>query len=171
MKLTVKDLVAFALLSALLFVGDVALEFLPNIHLVGVLIVAYTVVYRAKALFPIAVYVGLQGLFAGLNPWWFPYLYLWPLLWGAVMLLPRRMPTCVAVPVYMAVCGLHGLAFGTLYAPFQAVMFGLNVEQTLAWIAAGFPFDVIHAVGNVCLGVLIVPLVQLLQKMQRMVSF
>ncbi len=170
MKLTVKETVTFALLGAILYVGDVALEFLPNIHMVGVLTVAYTVVYRSKALYPIAVYVLLQGLLSGFNTWWIPYLYIWTILWAAVMVLPRRMSTAVAIPVYMAVCGAHGLAFGTLYAPVQALIYGLNGAQTLAWIAAGFSFDVIHAVGNVCLGILVVPLVRLLQNVQRMAS-
>lgn len=168
MKLTVKELVIFAVLGALLFAGDIALEFLPNVHMVAVLLVAYTVVYRAKALYPLTVYILLQGLFAGFNAWWIPYLYVWTVLWGITMLLPRRMPTAVAVPVYMAVCGLHGISFGALYAPLQAFMFRLNFEQTLAWIAAGLPFDITHAIGNVCLGILVVPLVRLLQRAERM---
>ncbi len=170
MKLNVKETVTFALLGAVLYIGDIALELLPNIHMVGVLIVAYTVVYRAKALYPVAVYVLLQGLLCGFNTWWIPYLYVWTVLWGVVMVLPRRMPTAVAVPVYMAVCGAHGLAFGALYAPVHALLYHLNGAQTLAWIAAGFPFDVVHAVGNVCLAIVIVPLVRLLQNVQRMAS-
>lgn len=168
MKLTVKEMVIFAVLGALLYAGDIALEFLPNIHMVAVLLVAYTVVYRAKALYPLTVYVLLQGLFAGFNAWWIPYLYIWTVLWGITMLLPRRMPTPIAVPVYMAVCGFHGISFGALYAPLQAFMFRLNFEQTLAWIAAGLPFDITHAIGNVCLGILVVPLVRLLQRAERM---
>ena len=86
MKLTVRELVTFALLGAVMLVSKVAMEFLPNIHLLSVLIVAYTVVYRQKALYPIYVYVGLQGLIAGFATWWIPYLYVWTVLWVAVML-------------------------------------------------------------------------------------
>lgn len=168
MKITIKELVVFALLGALMFVGDVGLEFLPNIHLVGVLLMAYTVVYRAKALYPLIVYVFVTGLFSGFAFWWMPYLYIWPVLWGITMLLPRRMPLAVATVVYMAVCGLHGLAFGILYAPAQVLLFHLPWKSVSAWIAAGLPFDLIHAVGNLCLGILIVPLVRLLQRVERM---
>ena len=168
MKITVRELVTFALLGALLFVGDAALEFLPNIHMVGVLLMAYTVVYRAKALYPLAVYVLLQGVFAGFALWWMPYIYIWAILWGITMLLPRHMPKMVAVVVYMIVCGLYGLAFGALYAPGQVLFFGLPWKSVPAWIAAGLPFDIAHGIGNLCLGVLIVPIIQLLRKVERM---
>ena len=170
MKLTVKEMTVFASLGTLMFISKLVMEFLPNIHLLGVLAMTYTLVYRKKALYPIGVYVGLQiaqGLLYGGYPWWIPHIYMWLILWGFTMLLPRRMSTAVAVPVYMTVCGLHGLLYGTLYAPTQALMLGLTFEGTIAWIVAGLPFDVIHAVGNVCLGVLIVPLARLLMQLER----
>ena len=126
-----------------------------------------TVVYRSRALIPIYIYVILNGLYSGFNLWWMPYLYIWLFLWGGFMLLPRRMPRKVAVPVYMVVCGLFGLAFGTLYAPFQALAFGLDLRGTLAWIVAGLPFDAIHAVGNLAGGSLILPLAELLRRLER----
>lgn len=41
------------------------MEFLPNIHLTGVLIVAIAVVYRKKTPYPIYLYVPINGLLAG----------------------------------------------------------------------------------------------------------
>ena len=82
------------------------------------------------------------------------------------MLLPKKMPTKVAIPVYMIVCALHGLAYGTLYAPFQAVAFGLDFKGMIAWIVAGFPFDVVHAIGNLVASTLIVPLAAVLSKLE-----
>ena len=46
------------------------------------------------------------------------------------------MPKAMAPIVYAAVCGLHGLLYGVLYAPAQALMYGLSFEATLAWIAS-----------------------------------
>ncbi len=66
--------------------------------------------------------------------------------------------------MYSAVCGLHGLLFGVMYAPVQALFFGLDFNQTLAWIAAGLPFDIMHAIGNFAAGFLIIPLVKLIKK-------
>ena len=164
MKLTVREIAVFGLLGALMCASDLAMEALPNIHLIGVFIIATTVVYRAKALWPLYVYVLLIGLISGIGLWWIPYLYVWTVLWGVTMLLPKRMPKWLAPIVYMAVCALHGLLFGVLYAPSQALLFGFTFKQTLAWIAAGFPFDVIHAVGNTVSGLLIGPLIALLRK-------
>lgn len=166
MKLNVRELVTFALLGTLMFISKQVMEFLPNIHLLGVLTMVYTLVYSRKALYPIYVCVFLQGLLAGFHTWWIPHLYLWTVLWGVTMLLPRNLPRFAAVPIYALVCGLHGLLYGTLYAPAQALFFGLDFRGMLTWIAAGFTFDVIHAIGNLCLGLLIVPLVTLLKRLE-----
>ncbi len=166
-SLSVQEMVIFAMLGTLMFCSKIVMEALPNIHLLGMLTMVYTLVFRKKALIPIYVYVLLNGLYAGFSLWWVPYLYLWTVLWGATMLLPRSMPKKLAVVVYPLVCALHGLAFGTLYAPAQALMFGFNGKQTLAWIVAGLPWDALHAVGNLCAGVLILPLTALLNKLLR----
>lgn len=166
-KLKTRDLVLFALLGSLMFMSKLLLEFLPNIHLLGMFTTAYTITYRRRALIPIYVYVMLNGLYAGFQMWWLPYLYIWAVLWAMVMLLPKNMPKRVAVPVYMAVCGLHGLLFGTLYAPAQALMYGLSFKAMLAWIVAGLPYDVTHMIGNICAGALVVPVSTVLLRLER----
>jgi len=155
------------MLGTLMFCSKIVMEALPNIHLLGMLTMVYTIAFRVKGLIPIYVYVFLNGLFGGFNLWWMPYLYIWTVLWGITMLLPRKMPKAVACVIYPIVCCLHGLAFGILYAPAQALMFGLNFNQTLAWIAAGFPFDIIHGIGNLVVGLLIVPLSEVLKKLAK----
>ncbi|MCI8879910.1 MAG: hypothetical protein HFH28_04230 [Clostridiaceae bacterium] len=159
MKLTTRETAVFGMLGAVMFASKMLMELLPNIHLLGVLTVAYTVVYRRKALYPIYIYVLINGIFCGFAAWWFAYLYVWLILWGAVMLLPRDMPKKLQPAVYMAVCAVHGFLFGTLCAPAQALLFGLNFEGMAAWIVAGLPFDVVHGVSNFLCGVLIMPVV------------
>lgn len=143
------------------------MEVLPNIHLLGMFIMTFTVVFRKKALIPIYVYVFLDGLFGGFSLWWIPYLYIWTILWGVTMLLPKKMPDKLCYIVYPIVCCLHGLAFGALYAPAQAIMFNMNFQQIVAWIIAGFPFDLIHGISNLFMGILIVPLSKLMKKLVR----
>ena len=75
------------------------------------------------------------------------------------------MPKAVKLVVYPTVCALHGFAFGALYAPAQAVMFGFDLEQTIAWIIAGIPFDIIHGVSNFIAGLLVFPTSELLSKL------
>lgn len=162
-----RDICVFAMLGALMFASKKIMEVLPNIHLLGLLTVTYTVVYRKRALVPIYLYVMLEGLFSGFNFWWLPYTYIWTLLWAITMILPRNMPKKLKYIVYSMICALHGFAFGTLYAPAQALMFGLNFKQTVAWIIAGLPYDMIHGFSNLGLGLLAVPLAELLEKLSH----
>ena len=155
------------MLGTLMFCSKIIMEILPNIHLLGMFTITYTVVYRKKALIPIYIYVLLNGLYAGFNLWWVPYLYIWTILWALTMLLPRNMPTKAKCIVYPILCCLHGLAFGVLYAPAYMLMYGLTFEQALAWVAFGAPFDILHGIGNLVAGLLVVPLSELLTKLMK----
>ena len=144
MKLTVREITVYAMLGAVMYASKLIMEFAPNIHLLGVFTIAFTVVYRKKALYPIYTYVLLNGMFCGFATWWIPYLYLWTVLWGVIMVLPRNMSKKVQTIVYMIVCALHGFLFGTLYAPAQAILYGLDLKGMVAWIVAGLPWDFVH---------------------------
>lgn len=165
-----RHLILFALFGVLLFASDLLMESLPNVHFVGVLLAAFTLVYRKKALYILAVYVFLIGLFYGFSTWWIPYLYVWLPLWGAVLLVPKNIKPRPAFFLLPLLCALHGLCFGTLYAPMQALLFGLSFEQMLLWIAAGFPFDLLHAAANLAGGLCIVPFAKLLEKLEQKIS-
>ena len=166
-KLKTIELTVFAMLGAIMFASKIIMEAAPNIHMLGMLTMVYTVVYRRKALIPIYIYVFLNGLYAGFNQWWIPYLYIWTVLWGITMLLPKKMPRWAASIVYPVVCALHGIFFGALYAPMQALMFGFDFKQTLAWIAAGLTFDVIHCISNLFMGMLVIPFSALLRRLSK----
>lgn len=163
MKLTTREVAVFAMLGAVMYGSKLLMEIAPNVHLLGVLVIAYTIVYREKALYPIYTYVFINGIFAGFAAWWIPYLYIWTILWGVTMLLPKRIPKKIRPLVYMSVCAAHGFLFGTLYAPVQAIMFGLNFEGMIAWIIAGLPWDFVHGVSNFVCGLLIMPIVRILR--------
>jgi energy-coupling factor transport system substrate-specific component len=161
------EMCVFAMLGAIMLMSKLLMEALPNIHLLGVLTMTYTLAFRKRALIPIYLYVMLNGLISGFSLWWLPYLYIWTILWGATIILPQNMPRKLKFFVYPIVCCLHGLIYGILYSPAQALIFGLDFNSTLAWIAAGFTFDVIHAIGNFVLGFLILPLSELLVRLSH----
>lgn len=83
------------------------------------------------------------------------------------MLLPKNMSKTKCMIIYPIVCALHGLLFGALWAPANALMYSLNFEQTIAWVVAGLPFDAIHGLGNFVFGFLIYPLSKLISKLQK----
>lgn len=170
MKLKAREVAVFGMLGAVMYASKVLMEPFPNIHLLGVFTIALTIVYRMKALYPIYTYVLLNGIFAGFNTWWIPYLYLWTVLWGAVMLLPKELPGKLAPLIYMTLCALHGFLFGTLYAPFQAIVFGLSFKGMIAWIVAGLPYDFIHGVSNFVCGLLILPLVRTIRFCEKRIG-
>ena len=123
--------------------------------------------YRQKALFPIYVFVFIIGLLNGFSSWWLPYLYIWTVLWGMTMLLPKNIPLKFRPIIYMLVSSLHGFLYGTLYAPVQAIVFGFSAKTTLAWIVSGLPWDFAHGVSNFFCGLLIVPIISALKVAQR----
>ena len=167
MKLTVREITVYAMLGAVMYASKLIMEFAPNIHLLGVFTIVFTVVYRKKALYPIYTYVLLNGMFCGFATWWIPYLYLWTVLWGVIMVLPRNMSKKVQTIVYMIVCALHGFLFGTLYAPAQAILYGLDLKGMVAWIVAGLPWDFVHGVSNFFCGILVMPIVSVLRLAQK----
>ena len=155
------------MLSAMMYVSKIIMEMIPNVHLLGVFVVAITVVYRKKALYPIYTYVLLNGLIAGFSSWWIPYLYIWTVLWGMTMLLPQNIPPKIKPIVYMFVCASHGFLYGTLYAPTQALLFGMDFRATIAWIIAGLPWDIVHGISNFFCGILIIPIITILKNSER----
>lgn len=165
--LTVREMTVFAMEGALMYCSKLFMEWAPNVHFLALFLISFTVVYRKKALIPLYIFVFLAGLFGGFGIWWIPYLYIWLPLFFAVLLLPRRMPAKLALPVYMLLGALHGLSYGTLYAPAQALFFHMNFKMTLAWIVAGLPFDAVHAVGNLAACTLAVPLIKLLSRLEH----
>lgn len=166
-KLTIREMAVFAMLGALMYASKMIIEVAPNVHLLGVFTIAFTVVYRKKALYPIYTYVMLNGIFCGFATWWIPYLYLWAVLWGATMLLPKRIPEKLRPLVYMLLCAAHGFLFGTLYAPAQALLYGLSFQKMVAWIISGLPWDFVHGVSNFFCGILIVPIIKILTFLEK----
>ena len=156
------------MLAAMMLATKYLMEVLPNIHLLGLFIGATTVVYRWRALIPLYLYVFLDGLIHGFGLWWIPYLYIFLPLFFGFLVIPRRAPLRLRAILYPTVAALHGFLFGVLYAPAEALLFGLSTpEEILAWVAAGLPFDLVHGISNAAFGTLILPLSRLLSHMDK----
>jgi len=164
----VKDLSIFAMLATIILVSQVALAAIPGVQLVGMLIASISVAYKKRALIPIYAFALLFCLYWGFFPWNLPYFYIWLPLWGLFMLAEKAaLPPKTRRFVYAALCSLFGLLFGVLYAPAQALLFGLNLEQTVAWVIAGIPTSITTAASNFAAGLLIIPLSDLMKKLDK----
>lgn len=137
-----RGLVTAALLAAVLVASKFALDGLPNIELVSLLVILYTLEFPRLALRAVYTYVFVYGLLNGFGIWWFPQLYVWALLAGAAWLL-RGWDSAL---LWALVSGLFGLAYGALYALSYGAMNG--PAAGVAWWIAGIPFDLLHGAGN-----------------------
>ena len=72
-----REIVTMGILSAILLAAQVSLGFLPNIELVTLLLIVYTLVLKKKVFFVIYVFVLLEGMIYGFGLWWINYLYVW----------------------------------------------------------------------------------------------
>lgn len=166
-KISVTELTVYSMLGGVMYLSKFLMQLFPNIHLLALFITVITLTYRAKALIPLYVYILLDGLMSSFSIWWIPYIYIWLPLWGAVMVVSKiKMSRSAMIPVYMVICGLHGLGFGILYAPMQAIMFNLSYKAMLTWIITGLPFDLIHGVNNFFVASLVFPLHTLIKSME-----
>ena len=132
-----------ALLAAILMVSKYALDGLPNIELVSLLLILYTLEWPRLVLPILYTYVVLYGLLNGFGVWWVGQLYIWLPLVAAARLL-RRWDSAL---LWAVASGTFGLLYGALYAVSYAAMNG-SLAAGFAWWVSGIPFDLAHGAGN-----------------------
>ncbi len=164
-RLDLYRLVLMGLLGALLFVSQVALAWLPNIEIVSVLLITYVRVYGMKSLYPLYVFVVLEGLLYGFGQWFLNYLYVWlPLLLIAWVFRRMRSPFGWAL-----INATFGLFFGALCSVLYLVIGGPSTM--IAYWISGITFDLLHCGGNFITAlVLAEPLYQLLSRLDRQLT-
>ena len=135
--------VVLALCAAIMLGVQLALVWLPNIELVSLFVIVFTLIFKYKALYIIYTFVFLQGLVHGFNPWWWlSYLYVWTILAGVTLLFR----SCKSPVIWGVIAGMFGLTFGALTAIPHLVISG--PVAALAYWVSGIPFDLIHCISN-----------------------
>lgn len=163
--MSIQKITRIALLSAILYVSKVALEFLPNIELVSLLVIVYSLVFGWETILIVAVFNMFELIQWGFGTWWFSYLYVWPLLSAIAMLLKKLIKE--EFLIWAVVSGAFGLIFGSLFALFYLFV---DPKYALAYWISGLPWDVVHCVGNFVLMLILgKPLYKLLNMMKRKV--
>lgn len=157
-RLPVRELAELALLTALMAGGKEAMNILPNIHPVALLLLLGVVRHGWRALYAAFGFALIEISLYGASS--LAYLYLWPLLVAAAV--PFRESRS---PVFWgAFAGIFGLSFGALCAiPY---LFLGGWPAALSYWVSGIPFDLIHGLSNAVLAyVLLVPLCRLMEKL------
>lgn len=158
--LRLSELVLFAMLGAMCFLGKLVMMGLPNIEPVSLFVMLFAAVFGWKALYPIYTYVLLEFVVFPVQLWTINYLYIWLIL-AAVSIALRK---CRTPLVWALASGTFGLLFGALCAPVYAFTGGWAFA--LAWWVSGIPFDLLHGAGNFVIAFgLFVPLRKLLEQL------
>lgn len=141
--MSVRRMTRIALLSAVLYVSKAALEFLPNVELVSLFVIVYTLVFGKEAFLIITVFNLFELIQWGFGSWWVSYLYVWPMLAFIVLLLRKTVKE--EFLVWGIVSGGFGLMFGSLFALAYLLV---SPSYALAYWISGLPWDVWHGVWN-----------------------
>lgn len=137
------------LLAALLFALQISLIHLPNIELVSLMVMVYTLTLGKRVMNILAAFTILEGIFHGFGIWWVSYLYIWPILAGFTALLKRW-----GAPDwgYGILSCFFGFSFGLLCS-LPYIVGGPGA--VFAWWISGIPFDVIHGISNLVIGLVL----------------
>ena len=136
---------------ATLEVAKFALSFLPNVELVTLLIMLYTLYFGRKIIYVIPVFVLIEGIVWGFGIWWIMYLYLWPLL-ALITYLFRKTESVI---FWAVLAGVFGLIFGALCAIPYFFIGGWSTA--VSWWVAGITHDIIHCVSYVVITLVLFP--------------
>ena len=163
-KLAVREILLFGFFSAILVIVQVAkaliAPFLPNIELVSLFIIVFTLVLEKKVFYIIYVFVLVEGTVFGFDIWWFSYLYIWSILAVAVLIFRK-----IEKPFFWAiVSGVYGLLFGALTA--IPTLFIGGIGMAVSYWVNGIIFDFLHCAGNVIAAALLFkPLYRLMKRL------
>ena len=157
---SVKSVAYLGASLAILEASKLALDFLPNIEVVTLLFIVYTIFYGRKTLFVAVGFTLIECILKGFNVWSVMYLYIWPLLILIVSFVNKRR---VEPVFYYFLSAFFGLFFG-MFCAIPYLFLG-GVKTAVSWWIAGIPYDIIHCIGNfvVCL-LLFKPLCAIMKK-------
>ena len=141
-KLLAKDITLMALMVAIIEVCKVTLASIPNVELTSFWIIMFTLYFGKRIFYVIPAFILIESVMYPFGLWLVMYLYAWPLLAIAVLLLKKRNN----IWDMAILSGIFGLLFGFLCAiPY---LFISGPAGAITYWIAGIPFDLIHGVAN-----------------------
>jgi hypothetical protein len=143
----IKDLTLIALLSAILFVQQLALSMLPNIQFTTLLIVLYTKVLGfKKTTLIIFIHVIISNFFSPygiVNPMFLPLMFI------AWMLIPISLNTIFKKVDSAFTLAFIGFVFGFIYGwTFIPISVYILDAPLKAYFLMDLPFEIIMAISN-----------------------
>lgn len=141
-KLSVYDIAQIGIMTAAMEGGKLALAFLPNVEIVTLLVILYTLCFGRNVFYAIFIFTWIEGSLYGFGIWFIAYLYIWP-MFALITRLFRKKTGAVFWSILSAF-------FGLFFGAFSAVpyIFISGLDGAFAWWIAGIPYDMIHCVSN-----------------------
>ena len=170
-KITIQDIALIGMMTAVIEVSKLMLNFLPNVELVTFWVIMFTLFFGPKVIYSIIVFILIEISIHGIHTWIIMYLYVWPAMALLVYLFRKN----DSIWFYSILSGFFGLFYGAFcslpYIVIGTVDGGIQSGLIMAfnWWVAGIPFDIIHGIANfVIMMVLYTPVRALLVKLKRM---
>ncbi|MCV2232903.1 hypothetical protein [Paracholeplasma manati] len=127
MRIRIFDLVVMAIFTAIIFVVEQALSFIPNVQLTVFLFVLYTrLIGSKKTLFIVVVHTLLDNIYMGTLIWHLviPMMMAWsliPILLGTVF---KKVQGVIGLSIFAFG---FGFIYGMMFIPFQAYVWGYDM--------------------------------------------
>ena len=140
----IHEIVLIALMSATLTAGKMVLSFLPNIEIVTLILIVYTVSLGMKKTLIASFIFSITEIFIyGLSTWFLGYFIIWPLLIITTKLLQNTVNSEYG---YAVIAGTFGLLFGLFFALIESIFYGY--AYGISYWLRGLPFDIVHGISN-----------------------
>lgn len=160
--LTLKEIALLGMMTALLETVKFALQSIPNVELVTLLVMIFTLMIGPKVVIAIFAFVGLECFVWGLGVWTVMYLYVWPIL----MLCTFFLRSIRSKWPFVMLSAMFGFFFGALCS--LPYFFIGGATMAFSWWIAGIPYDLIHGGANAVVCVLLFdPLRRLAEKLSN----
>ena len=159
----IRDITLIGILSASITASKLALSFIPNVELVTLLFMVYTVVFGIrKSLFISVIFTITEIFIYGFSTWLLVYFIIWPML---ILITGLGESKVKSEYGYALIGGVFGYSFGAFFAVFESIFYGLAYGWAY-WIK-GIPFDLIHGTSNfIVIVMLYKPLLNILMKLK-----
>lgn len=165
MKIKSREICLYSILGALTFISKFMLSSLPNIEIISLLLIVYTITFGKHTIYPLTAYILMEFTLYGFGIWSIGYLYIWSVL-VLVTLILYNITHTTNVFLWAIISGIFGFLFGALYIPLYIVIG--DITTAIAWWVSGIPYDIIHGISNfiLCL-ILFKPLMKLFLTIQN----
>ena len=164
MRLTTREIVLFGMLGSLMYASKVIMEAAPNIPAWS-LTIAFTVVYR-KSIVSDSYFRFAERFIQRICSMVDSISVFMDRTLGIAMLLPKNMPKIIKPVVYMTVNACHGFIRNHVRSCTGGLI-RTQLRQNGCMDYWGLPFDFIHGISNFFCGLLIVPIISVLNKTEH----